>query len=190
MRKDTLTTFEIADHCQVTHRSVQQWIATGKLKSFRTPGNHSRVMLSDFIEFLKTYKMPIPSSLEYLTRVKKRILIVDDDTLFVALAKKIINLADRYEVDVAYDGFAAGKKFVEFKPDLVTLDINMPRLDGLSACKQIREEEGQRKAKILIISGTEMNMDSAKLAQVGADGFLSKPFSSEELISSVERLIC
>ena len=75
MRRDALTTFEIADFCQVTHRTVLQWITAGKLKAFRTPGNHSRVKISDCIEFMNKFGMPIPTALERFAQLKKKILL-------------------------------------------------------------------------------------------------------------------
>ncbi|MCA9408226.1 MAG: PAS domain-containing protein [Candidatus Omnitrophica bacterium] len=56
-----LTTFDVAKHCKVNHRTVLQWVTSNKLKAYRTPGNHSRVDVKDFIIFLQEYNMPIPS---------------------------------------------------------------------------------------------------------------------------------
>ncbi len=189
MRKDTLTTFEIADFCQVTHRTVQQWIASGKLTSFRTPGNHSRVQTKDFIVFLKKFNMPIPETLEHLTRLKKRVMIVDDDQDLVQVISKMINPSGQYDVEVAFDGFAAGKKFAEFKPDLITLDIRMPRLDGYAVCKEVRRDSKNNNVKILIVSGEDA-LNKEELEKMGADAFLSKPFTKETLVKEVQRLLC
>jgi two-component system response regulator VicR len=81
-----LTTGEIADLCHVHLRTVLQWIHDGKLKSYRTPGNHSRVKVDDYIIFLKQYNMPIPDSLSSRGNTRK-VLIVDDDANMVSSLK-------------------------------------------------------------------------------------------------------
>lgn len=129
-----LTTGEIARYCHVTHRGVLKWVASGKLKAYRTPGNHSRVQLEDFIEFLKKYSMPIPLEVADKLKSIKRVLIVDDDRGIVHAISRTLKVSNNYEVDVAYDGFEAGQKFSDFKPDLVILDIRMPNLDGYHVC--------------------------------------------------------
>src|SRR5580698_7012149 len=124
MNKRTLTTYEIAEYCQVTPRTAIQWVNEGKLKAFRTPGNHSRVTIEDFVDFLNKYKMPVPKELAASLRSdKKRILIVDNDKGIVNSLKLFLTSQKIYEMEVAFDGFEAGEKFASFKPHLVLLDI-------------------------------------------------------------------
>ena len=108
MNKKALTTYAIADHCQVTPRTVIQWINEGKLKAYRTPGNHSRVQMEDFLNFLKKYNMPLPVEVIPKTN-KKRVLIVDDDKSMVDVIHRILKREKIYDLEVAYDGFEAGE---------------------------------------------------------------------------------
>ena len=78
MEARPLTTGEIAQYCHVTDRAVLKWVDEGKLKAYRTPGNHSRISVSDFLQFLKAYNMPIPADFKE-AGVGHKILIVDDD---------------------------------------------------------------------------------------------------------------
>ncbi len=187
--KSTLTTFNIADFCEVTHRTVQHWIASGKLIAYKTPGNHSRVKVEDLINFMKKYNMPIPPALEVYLRRKKRLLIVDDDESMVFVIKGTLEADKRYEIEEAYDGFVAGKKFAEFRPDLVTLDINMPKLDGFDVCKEIRKDPLNKDVKIVVISGINNEKEKKHLKDLGADAFIGKPFERKELISTIEELL-
>ncbi len=184
-----LTTGEIARYCHVTHRGVLKWVASGKLKAYRTPGNHSRVQLEDFIEFLKKYSMPIPLEVADKLKSIKRVLIVDDDRGIVHAISRTLKVSNNYEVDVAYDGFEAGQKFSDFKPDLVILDIRMPNLDGYHVCSAIRKEAGNKDVKILAISGLNDQQEVKRMMELGANAFLPKPFSNSELQSKVQEML-
>ena len=133
--KEPLTTGEIAKFCHVTHRGVLKWVESGKLKAYRTPGKHSRVSIEDFISFLKEYNMPIPVELQPIVPLKK-VLIVDDDRGIVYSLRRILMMENKYNIETAFDGFEAGKKFSAFQPDLMILDIHMPALDGYQGLRQ------------------------------------------------------
>ena len=130
-----LTTGEIADLCHIHLRTVLQWIHDGKLKAYRTPGNHSRVQVEDFIAFLKQYNMPIPENFEARGDSRK-ILIVDDDINMVNAIKRILRKEQSFEIDVAYDGFEAGIKLLLFKPALVILEMKMPGMNGFEVAQK------------------------------------------------------
>ena len=187
MTEKGLTTFEIADYCQVSHRAVQQWILVGKLPSHRTPGNHNRIKRNDFLEFLKKYNMPVHEDFQRTINPKQRILIVDDDRDMVELMKDLINSQNQYDIEEACDGFSAGKKFFEFQPDLMTLDIKMPYLNGTEVLKDIRRDSKNKDVKIIIISGIIRKEESKHLMELGADDFLSKPFNRRQLVEKVEK---
>lgn len=187
MTGNTLTTFEIAKYCNVTHRTVRQWILDGKLKSYRTPGNHSRVSAEDFVNFLKKYHMPIPT--ELLSYKKNRVLVVDDDKGLVLMIKELLRRNGDFEIDTAYDGFSAGIRFAEFKPDIVTLDIRMPKMNGLEVLKQIRENPKNNFVKVIIISGFTEDDEKKSAIQLGANALFEKPFKSSELLAKVHELL-
>lgn len=180
----TLRPQEIAQHCQVTHRAVLQWIADGKIKAYRTPGNHKRVHIDDFIHFLNEYQMPIPESLRTQTQQKKKVLIIDDEKTVTRIIEKI--LQKDYDVEIAYDGFSAGYIFKDFKPDLITLDINMPGINGLDVCEMLREIPANAHVKILVVTAVQDESLKNKILKLGADDVLYKPFKAEELLKKIE----
>jgi excisionase family DNA binding protein len=190
MYKEVLTTYEIAKYCHVTPRTVIQWVNEGKLKAFRTPGNHSRINMGDFLDFLRRYNMPIPSDLtdkNYSGR--KRVLIVDDEKGVVDAIQRFLRIEKIYDLEAAFDGFEAGHKFADFKPDLIILDIRMPGLDGYQVCSRIRSDERNRNVKILLISGGFEEKEISRIQELGADDYLAKPFSNEELRIKVMNLL-
>jgi excisionase family DNA binding protein len=193
MKEKSLTTKDIAGYCQVTQRTAVQWINEGKLKFFRTPGKHIRVSREDFVAFLKTYNMPVPRDLEPSaeadSRAKRRVLIVDDDREMVDAIARILRNEKMYDLEAAYDGFEAGQKFMTRKPDLVILDVRMPRVDGYKLCSAIRNSPENRDVKILIVSGLVGEKDRQMIKKLGADDYLAKPFSGQDLKTKIADLL-
>src|SRR3989338_6807020 len=191
MKEKTLTTKDIAEYCQVTQRTAVQWINEGKLKFFRTPGKHIRVYRKDFVEFLRTYHMPVPEELAAFveTNGKKKILIVDDDKSMVDSIVRLLKRENKYDLEVAYDGFEAGQRFITHKPDLVILDIRMPRVDGYKLCSAIRNNPENKNVKILIISGMVEDKDKSTIVKFGANDYLPKPFDSKEFKTKIAGLL-
>ena len=186
--RDPLTTGEIAKYCHVTHRGVLKWVESGKLKAYRTPGKHSRVSIDDFLSFLKEYNMPIPIELQPATILTK-VLIVDDDRGIVYSLRRMLMMENKYNIETAFDGFEAGKKFTAFQPDLMILDIYMPALDGYQVYASIRNDPTNKNTKILIISGVNEPKEIQKITDLGADGFLQKPFSNEALKDQIRQVL-
>ena len=184
-----LTTGQIAQFCHVTHRAVLKWVASGKLKGYRTPGQHSRISREDFMSFLKSYRMPIPQEFTSYVPRKRKILIVDDDRGIVHSIQRNLMLENKYDIEVAFDGFNAGKKFFEFRPDFVILDIRMPGMDGYEVCAQIRRDQANRDVKILAISGMDQQKEIKKIMDLGADDYLAKPFTNKTLQEKVKKLL-
>ena len=187
-KKEPLTTGQIAKYCHVTHRGVLKWVESGKLKAYRTPGKHSRVSVEDFLYFLQEYHMPVPHELQPATSLKK-VLIVDDDRGIVYSLRRILVMEDKFDIETAFDGFEAGKKFIAFQPDLILLDIQMPTVDGYQVYADIRSDPNNKKTKIIIISGINDPKDIKKINELGADGFLQKPFSNEALMKQIKLLL-
>lgn len=188
MVKKALTAGEIAHYCEVTSRTVIQWIKDGKMNAYRTPGNHSRVKREDFIKFLKKYNMPIAEELK--TGIsKKKVLIVDDDQGMVKMIERILMGEKGYEIDYAFDGFIAGQKYESNKPDLIILDLKMPKVDGYELCRNVRKDPKNDKVKLLVMSGDMDKEIVEKVKSLGADDCLAKPFMPDDLINSIKNLL-
>lgn len=183
-----LTTGEIATYCQVTLRAVLKWVSTGKLKAYRTPGRHCRVRPEDFVDFLRRFNMPVPKELSSVSQPPKRVLIVDDDPTMTRSLQHMLNTVGGYLVDVAYDGFSAGFKFAVDRPDLMTLDLRMPVMDGYKVCSLIRADPRNAGMKILVISSVSDEEEMQEVLGLGADAYMTKPVSREKFLNKVAEL--
>jgi len=175
---DTLTTGDIAKYCDVNLRTVIRWIDKGHIKSFKLPGRgNNRVLITDFLSFLNEHKMPIPKEFrEYL----KRVLIIDDDELMSRSINRVIKGAG-FETLVVNNSFHAGEAIISFLPSIITLDLQMPGIDGWKILEHIKSNPDFNRLKIIVISAMPENQ--LRLAEEkGADVVLSKPFDNRELV--------
>ena len=187
MKEKTLTVGKIAQYCQVEPRTVFNWLVAGKLKSYRTPGRHSRVTLQDFLAFLETYKLPVPDALKPSPNRPKRILVVDDDKTTVRLIEGILE-KDHYQIEVAHNGFMAGLKISEFRPDLITLDLKMPQLDGFEVLKIVRAYPHNKDTKIIVVSAYLDDDVIKQVLDLGADDYLKKPIDRKALEDKINKI--
>ncbi len=188
----TLRPGEIAVYCDVHHRTVSRWIASGQLKGFKLPGRGNyRVLLPDFLDFLARQQMPVPADLMAATgsqaEMAGHVLVIDDDAGIRAAIRRVL-LSQHYRCSEAADGFQAGLLLSRDKPDLITLDLSMPGLDGFEVLTYLRQQPEFASLKVLVISGLG-NTDLAKALALGADAVLSKPFDNSRLMELIRQLM-
>ena len=183
-----LTTGEIARYCHVTYACVLKWIKSDKLKAYSTPGGHFRILRKDFKEFLQHYNMPIDERL--FPDHRKKVLVVDDDVAIVELIVHVLQ-EDDLNCDTAFakDGYEAGHQIATFRPDLVILDVMMPKMDGFEVCRRIRSNPETHDMKILCITGFTDAENIEKMVACGANFCLSKPLDMKELKYHVKKLL-
>lgn len=116
------------------------------------------------------------------------ILIVDDEPPILDLVRFTLEDADVRVVE-ASDGAAAVALARRIKPDLILLDVHMPRLDGLEACRQIRRMPALAQTPIVMLTAAGQEADRARGREAGADEYLTKPFSPLALLALVEALV-
>ncbi|MFW6130585.1 MAG: response regulator [Atribacterota bacterium] len=184
MKKRIFTTFQIAKYCNVDISTVAKWIDGEKLKAYKTPGGHRRVKRKDLLEFIQKHDIPMPPELE---KIKPRVLVVDDNKMIVRNIKKALNrkLKDKLEIEVAFDGYQAGRMIDKFLPDLIILDINLPGVDGFKIVEDIKSNKELKDMKILIITGVDVEESREKMKSYDVDKFFAKPFGIKEIVSEV-----
>jgi len=116
-----------------------------------------------------------------------RILIVDDEPNIVMSLEFILQQSG-FETAVARDGDEALQEVERFRPDLVLLDVMMPRRDGYEVCQMLRTA-GWQDLKIVMLTAKGRDTEVAKGLAVGADAYVTKPFSTRELVDQVRTLL-
>ncbi|MDE2491726.1 MAG: response regulator [Elusimicrobia bacterium] len=186
MPERAFTTHDVARLCDASPSSVVNWINDGRLKSFHTPGGHHRVSREDLIAFIRSLKMPLPPELS----ARRRVLVVDDEPGMARAIEKAYALrADEFEVETCGDGIDALIRIGRRPPDLVVLDVVLPKMDGLRVCRVLKSKPETRGIRIVAISGKRPPFSEKRLAETGIDAFYRKPVDLIALLETSVRLL-
>ncbi|WIM06033.1 MAG: response regulator [Candidatus Nitricoxidivorans perseverans] len=117
-----------------------------------------------------------------------RILIVDDEPNIVVSLEYLMK-KEGFEVAVAADGEAALAQVAAFAPDLVLLDVMMPKKSGFEVCQQLRADPARAGLRIVMLTAKGRDAEVAKGVALGADAYVTKPFSTRELVAKVKSLL-
>ncbi len=187
LSKTVFTTGEVASICNVSQQTVIRCFDSGRLRGFRVPGSKfRRIPREALIQFMKENGIP----LDRLDMGKKRVLVVDDDQAIVEMLVELLERDGRFEVQTAVTGFDAGLRTKEFRPDIIVLDYMLPDINGNVVIRTIRDDSSLQDVKIIIVSGVVNRADVQDLLDCGADDFLQKPFSIEQLVRRITELVC
>jgi DNA-binding response OmpR family regulator len=120
----------------------------------------------------------------------KHILLVEDEPDVALVTKTRLELAG-FRVSLANDGIEALDMVDTFRPDLVLLDLKLPRLDGFQVCKRLKNYEATKNIPVILFSGSSSYMIvlEKKSLEVGAEDFIRKPYETETLIKKIRNLI-
>jgi len=121
-------------------------------------------------------------------KMGKKILAVDDEPNILMSLEFILEM-EGYEVHTARDGEEALEVAERVRPDLILLDVNMPRKDGYETCRIIREREDMTGTKVIMLTAKGQTLERKKGLEVGADAYVTKPFSADELLFAIRTSI-
>ncbi len=117
-----------------------------------------------------------------------KVLIVDDSGTIRKTAEAILG-KEGYDVKTAGDGFIAFSKIMAFKPNIIFLDIMMPRLDGYQVCSVIKSNPDFKETPVLMLSSKDSVFDKARGKIAGSEHFMTKPFSRDELLGAIKKYV-
>lgn len=118
----------------------------------------------------------------------KKILIADDEPDFVELISMRLEV-NGFEVVAAKDGQEAIDKTKKEKPDLLILDLMMPKLDGFEVCRMLKFDDNFKNLPIIVLSALDQQQDREKAIEAGADEYFIKPFDLSLLLTKIKNLI-
>ncbi|MCE1171448.1 response regulator transcription factor [Azovibrio restrictus] len=118
----------------------------------------------------------------------QKILIVDDEPNIV-LSLEFLMKREGFQVAVAADGDAALEQVQAFAPDLVLLDVMMPKKSGYEVCEILRADPARSAMKIVMLTAKGRDTEVAKGLALGADAYVTKPFSTKDLVAQVRSLL-
>jgi len=119
---------------------------------------------------------------------KGKILVVDDEIYIVHILDFSLGM-EGYEVVTALDGEQALERVASEKPDLIVLDIMMPKLDGYEVCRAVKSNPATKNVPVILLSAKGRNVDQKMGFDVGADDYITKPFSPRKLVERINQLL-
>ncbi len=183
---------EVANLCGVVNQTAINWIKSGYLKAFMTPGGQYRIYIEDLVLFLQQRGMRVPAELDPNTKSEvdwNSLAIVDDDTMLNDLIKSYFTKkGPPFTIFQVFDGFEAGALLAEKHPGFVILDIDLPGMDGIQICQKVKSQPSFGKPFVITMTGLDSDGIKEKALAAGADAFFSKPMDIDELVAMVTEL--
>ncbi len=177
---DWLTLGQAAKYLGVAQSTIRKWSDQGRLPAFYTPGGHRRYRRADLDTFLER------SGPGGRVREGPAVLIVDDDPGLRAFVRARLEL-EGYAVKEAGSAEEGLEALEEGAPDLILLDVMMPKVDGWEMLRRVQERHGVGAIPVLMFSGKVDAADEA--TSRGAQGFIGKPFDPQQLIESTKQML-
>ncbi|HMI99576.1 MAG TPA: response regulator [Gaiellaceae bacterium] len=181
---DWLTLGRAAKYLGMAQSTIRKWSDDGRLRAFYTPGGHRRYRRVDLDQFLERGA----STASRRTEGRRLILIVDDDARLREFVRVNLEM-EGYAVREASNADEGLQALDEEPPDLILLDVMMPQVDGWEMLRRVQERHGVGAIPVIMFSG-KVDEQSLKTATAkGAQGFVGKPFTPQQLIDSTKQLV-
>ncbi len=178
-----MTTNDAAKYLGVSRSSLSNWIRQGQLTGGVTPGGHYRFSAEELDAFAKEHGLA-PRPVE-----DAKILIVDDDEAFREFVTDALSVFSGYELKEASDGMKGAMLLGSWKPDLVILDIRMPRMDGRELLSLIRENPETAGTSVIIASAHLSPELTGELQPLSPDLILEKPVHLAKLAAAIQKIL-
>jgi len=163
----------------VSPTAVRQWAEKGDLCALTTPGGHRRFLHDEVERFAREKGLTLNMGKGGALRV----LIVDDDEqLMRYLVKLLEGFPEQIVVETANDGFVAGLKIQEFKPNIILLDLMMPGLNGFEVCHMLKVGPNTKAIRVIAMTGYATAENIENILSAGAEVCLPKPIDEQKLL--------
>jgi DNA-binding response OmpR family regulator len=120
--------------------------------------------------------------------MKRKLLVVDDETYILNILDFTLG-SEGFEVITAANGEEALRKVMDLRPDLVVLDIMMPKLDGFEVCRAIKAKQETSHIPVVLLTARDRPADRKKGEEVHCDSYMTKPFNPQKLIERIHELV-
>ena len=193
MKKDILTTNEAAALLGFARTSLINWVEKGELSSSVTPGGHRRFKRADLIQFASTHGFIIQGEASSKAKAVEapsecRVLVVDDDDDFRQFANESLDIAGDFEVKEATNGIDAALLIGSWKPNVILLDLHMPKMDGYEFISQIRANSDFSDIKIIVLTAYADAETRSKIGEDQVNDLITKPIGIKDFVSKLRAL--
>lgn len=184
--KQSFSTSEVARFCHVTADTIRKWAEAGRIRVFKTPGGHRRIRREDLIRFLRENSIPIHEDLD---NSGVKVLVVDDEKAVVSVIRRFLERSQRaFHIEVAMDGYEAGRQVATFRPNVIFLDLRLPGIDGFEVCRRIKANAESTAIQIIAMTGYYEGEAAQRIMDLGAAMLLQKPFAPDDLRRALSKV--
>lgn len=184
--KQSFSTSEVANYCHVTADTIRKWAEAGRLQVFKTPGGHRRIRRDDLIAFLHDNGIPVHEDLD---NSGVRVLVVDDEKAVISVIRRFLERSRTpFQIEIAMDGYEAGRQVATFHPNVLFLDLRLPGLDGFEVCRRIKADPETAETTIIAMTGYYEGDVAQRIIELGAEMLLQKPFTPDDLRRALARV--
>ena len=121
--------------------------------------------------------------------MEKKVMLADDEEELLALVSATLEGSEGFKILLAQDGAEALEMARREKPDLLFLDVMMPKLNGYEVCRELKKDPATASITIIMLTALAQDSERIKAMEAGADGYLTKPFSPTALLNKVEEIL-
>lgn len=186
-QKNYIGIIEASKYCGVSRPTFRKWVAEGIVDAYITPGGTAKIPVDGLLKMMKAQGIPIPE--ELTVKHSRRILLVDDDKGVLSILSKTLKLVGEFDITEADNGIDACLKIGNLKPDLIVMDLRMPKMDGHELLREIQKSDIASKVKIIVISGYPEDLDEDYLYGAGVSAFFEKPIEISSFNQVVIKLL-
>lgn len=170
-----MTPAEAAKRLRVSPITLRKWADAGLIQALVTVGGHRRYPANEVERMLERQKIHRSREL--------KVMIVDDDLMTVELLHDYLReSAQPVQVEIARDGFDAGRKLVSFQPDVILLDLMMPGLNGFDVCRRVKAAPISMTTRVIAMTSYPSEANVRRILDEGAEACLAKPVERETLM--------
>jgi two-component system chemotaxis response regulator CheY len=127
------------------------------------------------------------SEIQAEVKAMANILIVDDSRPSRRILRRVLESAGHVVIDEATDGAEGVEKYLALKPDIVTMDVTMPTMDGMEALEKIIEADPS--AKVIMVSALGQSKKISQAVRLGASEYITKPYDADQLIAAIQKVL-
>lgn len=191
----TLTTFEVARLLGVSPPTVVNWVTSGLLEAYKTPGGHRRIRRESVADFAHARGFPLPAGWQSAEPAppaplpSRRVLVVDDEPDFCEMVRTFLSSRGGWEVEFALSGFAAGLTIARFKPAVVLMDLMMPGMDGFEVRKMMQQDGEMSQIPVVACTAWRDPDIERRVQREGFCASVQKPVRLDQLASVLDAAV-
>ena len=179
----SLTTGMVAKYCHVSQATIVNWIKQNKLRAYKTPGGHYRILQSNLLSFLKAHGMPIDPALRSSSH--HRVLIVGNGTNGQAITRALGDKG-RFEILCTDNDYDTSAQIVRWHPDVILLDTSSEEIDWIALCQWLQSQPDAETPALFVIGDGER--DKEHRWSTGVAGHLDSRAIPDRLETALETL--